>query len=103
MKFALKEYEASHSTGDFRGTQVSEARITYLAGNISRRIGNEKAAIKYFSLVFERQKMPGKPPSSRCPGSAFMNSSRNMKHPTHCCCTDNKKGCSFRNSYFISR
>ncbi|WP_328103720.1 DUF2225 domain-containing protein [Peribacillus simplex] len=56
LKFALKEYEASYSTGDFSGTQVSETKILYLAGDISRRIGNEKAAIKYFSLVFERQK-----------------------------------------------
>ncbi|WP_350300466.1 DUF2225 domain-containing protein [Peribacillus frigoritolerans] len=56
LKFALKEYEASYSTGDFSGTQVSEARILYLAGDISRRLGNEKAAIKYFSLVFESQK-----------------------------------------------
>ncbi|MEK4014176.1 DUF2225 domain-containing protein [Peribacillus sp. FSL M8-0224] len=56
LKFALKEYEASYSTGDFSSTQVSEARILYLAGEISRRIGNEKAAIKYFSFVFERQK-----------------------------------------------
>ncbi|CAH0138946.1 hypothetical protein SRABI84_00410 [Peribacillus simplex] len=56
LKLALKEYEASYSTGDFSGTQVSETKILYLAGDISRRIGNEKAAIKYFSLVFERQK-----------------------------------------------
>ena len=27
FKFALEEYEASYSTGDFSGTQVSEARI----------------------------------------------------------------------------
>ncbi|MBO0998349.1 DUF2225 domain-containing protein [Bacillus sp. SD075] len=51
MKFVLKEYEASYSTWDFSGTQVSEARILYLAGDISRRIGNEKAAIKYFSFL----------------------------------------------------
>jgi hypothetical protein len=42
--------------GDFSGTQVSEARILYLAGEISRKIGNEKAAIKYFPFVSERQK-----------------------------------------------
>ncbi|PKF88538.1 hypothetical protein CW306_12055 [Bacillus sp. BA3] len=29
--------------------------MLYLAGDISRKIGNEKAAIKYFSLVFESQ------------------------------------------------
>ncbi|PCD07217.1 hypothetical protein CMV16_13990 [Peribacillus simplex] len=63
FKFALEEYEASYSTGDFSGTQVSEARILYLAGEISRKIGNEKAAIKYF------KKMPGKPPLSRWPGT----------------------------------
>ncbi|MGE7763932.1 DUF2225 domain-containing protein [Peribacillus sp. NPDC096540] len=56
LKFALQEYEASYSTGDFSGTQVSETRILYLAGDISKRIGNNKAAIKYFSMVFESKK-----------------------------------------------
>lgn len=50
------EYEASYSTGDFSGTQVSEVRILYLAGDISKRIGNTQAAVKYFSMVLERQK-----------------------------------------------
>ncbi|WP_285768365.1 DUF2225 domain-containing protein [Peribacillus sp. SI8-4] len=56
LRFALMEYEASYSTGDFIGTRATEAKILYLAGDISRRMGNDKAAIKYFSLVFERQK-----------------------------------------------
>ncbi|AOH56946.1 hypothetical protein ABE28_021585 [Peribacillus muralis] len=56
LRFALTEFEASYSTGDFSGTRASEAKILYLAGDISKRIGDHKAAIKYFSLVFERQK-----------------------------------------------
>ncbi|MFJ7745258.1 DUF2225 domain-containing protein [Peribacillus sp. NPDC097295] len=56
LKLALLEYEASYSTGDFSGTQVSEVRILYLAGDISKRIGNTQAAVKYFSMVLERQK-----------------------------------------------
>lgn len=56
LRLALLEYEASYSTGDFSGTQVSEVRILYLAGDISKRIGNTQAAVKYFSMVLERQK-----------------------------------------------
>lgn len=56
LRLALREYEASYSTGDFSGTQVSEVRILYLCGDISKRIGNTQAAIKYLSMVLERQK-----------------------------------------------
>ncbi|MFJ7848044.1 DUF2225 domain-containing protein [Peribacillus sp. NPDC097206] len=56
LRLALQEYEASYSSGDFSGTQVSEVRILYLAGDISKRIGNTQAAIKFLSMVLERQK-----------------------------------------------
>ncbi|MCK2018511.1 DUF2225 domain-containing protein [[Brevibacterium] frigoritolerans] len=42
LKFALEEYEASYSTGDFSVTQVSEARILYLAGEILWKTGQER-------------------------------------------------------------
>ncbi|WP_318263836.1 DUF2225 domain-containing protein [Peribacillus simplex] len=42
--------------GTSAAPRYPEARILYLAGEISRRLGKEKAAIKYFSFVFERQK-----------------------------------------------
>ena len=56
LKLALSEYEASYSTGDFSGSQVSEAKVLYLAGDIAKRLGDRKAAIKFFSMVLEKQK-----------------------------------------------
>lgn len=89
FKFAIEEYEASYSTGDFSGTQLSEARILYLGGEISRKIGNEKAAIKFFHSC--PKKMPGKPLSSRWPDTAFRNSNGPRKQSTLCCSTDKKR------------
>ena len=56
MKLARQEYEESYSTGDYSGTQVSEIRILYLVGELSRRIGDNQKAMKYFSSVLEKQK-----------------------------------------------
>ena len=56
MKLARHEYEESYSTGDYSGTQVSEIRILYLVGELSRRIGDNQQAMKYFSSVLEKQK-----------------------------------------------
>ncbi|MEC0271968.1 DUF2225 domain-containing protein [Peribacillus frigoritolerans] len=81
LKFALKEYEASYSTGDFSGTQVSEARILYLAGEISRRIGNEKAAIRYFSFVFGRQKNAREASSIQMAKDRFQELKRTQETP----------------------
>lgn len=56
MTLACHEYEESFSTGDYSGTQVSEVRILYLIGELSRRIGDTQKAMKYFSSVLEKQK-----------------------------------------------
>lgn len=56
MKLARHEYDESFSFGDYSGTQVSEIRILYLAGELSRRIGDNQKAMKYFSSVLEKQK-----------------------------------------------
>lgn len=56
MKLACHEYEESYSTGDYSGTQVSEIRILYLVGELSRRSGDNQKAMKYFSSVLEKQK-----------------------------------------------
>jgi uncharacterized protein len=56
MKLALHEYDESFSHGDYSGTQMSEVRILYMAGELSRRIADIPAATKYFSMVLERQK-----------------------------------------------
>lgn len=55
MKLAINEYKESYSADDFQGTQVSEARILYLIGELSRRTGDIDQAVQYFSKVIERQ------------------------------------------------
>ncbi|MDK8642619.1 DUF2225 domain-containing protein [Niallia taxi] len=55
MQLALSEYELSYSTGDFLGTQVSELKTLYLAGELSRRTQKIEQAVKYFSKVIEQQ------------------------------------------------
>lgn len=56
MNLAQHEYTESYMADDFRGTQVSEIRILYLIGELSRRTDNIEQAIKYFSKVIEKQK-----------------------------------------------
>jgi uncharacterized protein len=56
LKLSRQEYLESYSTDDFKGTQVSEIRLFYLAGELSNRIGDIKGAAKYFSMVIEKQK-----------------------------------------------
>ncbi|AIE61194.1 DUF2225 domain-containing protein [Bacillus methanolicus] len=55
MKLAINEYMESYSNGDYQGTQVSEIRILYLIGELSRRIHNIKQATQFFSKVIEKQ------------------------------------------------
>ena len=64
----------------------------YLAGEISRKIGNEKAAIKYF------KKMPGKPPSSRWPGTLSGTQTDPGNNPPFAAGTDKKRAVPSRNS-----
>jgi uncharacterized protein (DUF2225 family) len=56
MNMALNEYVESYNTIDFLGTQLSEMKILYLLGELSRRVGKTADARKYFSKVIERQK-----------------------------------------------
>jgi uncharacterized protein (DUF2225 family) len=55
MKLSLSEYELSYSTGDFKGTQVSELKTMYLIGELSRRTGQIEQATRYYSKVIEQQ------------------------------------------------
>ena len=60
MKLARHEYEESYSTGDYSGTQVSEIRILYLVGELSRRIGDNQQAMKYFSSFLKNKSLQSK-------------------------------------------
>ncbi len=61
LKLALKEYTESYSTGDYKGTQVSELRLMYLIGELSRRIGHTQDAVRFFSRVIEKQRQSVEP------------------------------------------
>lgn len=61
LKLALKEYTESYSTGDYKGTQVSELRLMYLAGELSRRTGQTQDAVRFFSKVIEKQRQSVEP------------------------------------------
>ncbi len=61
LKLALKEYTESYSTGDYKGTQVSELRLMYLIGELSRRLGNSQDAVRFFSKVIEKQRQSVEP------------------------------------------
>jgi uncharacterized protein (DUF2225 family) len=61
MKLALMEYEESNKTDDFRGTQMSEFKLLYLTGELSRKTNKTEQAIYYFSKVIERQRQSVEP------------------------------------------
>ncbi|RSD27574.1 DUF2225 domain-containing protein [Mesobacillus subterraneus] len=61
LKLALKEYTQSYSTGDYKGTQVSELRLIYLLGELSRKTGLSQDAVRFFSKVIEKQKQSVEP------------------------------------------
>lgn len=61
MKLSIKEYENSYYKNDFQGTQISEVKLLYLIGELSRRINDNQMAVQYFSRVIERQKKSVEP------------------------------------------
>lgn len=61
MKLAIMEYHESYLKDDFRGTQVSEVKLLYLIGELSRRTFQTQQAVQYFSKVIERQKQSIEP------------------------------------------
>lgn len=56
MTIALNEYTESYHALDFLGTQLSELKILYLLGELSRRTKKTADAKKYFSKVIEKQR-----------------------------------------------
>ncbi|WP_066291466.1 DUF2225 domain-containing protein [Bacillus sp. FJAT-29937] len=55
LKLAVKTYVDSYMADDFRGTQVSEVKLMYLIGELSRRTHRNDQAVKFFSKVIEQQ------------------------------------------------
>ncbi|MFJ7308685.1 DUF2225 domain-containing protein [Peribacillus frigoritolerans] len=98
LKFALKEYEASYSTGEFSGTQVSEARILYLAGRNLKKDRQRKGTHQVFFIRVRKTK--------KCPGSLHHPDGQGPLSGTQtdpgntplCCGTDKKRAVPSRNS-----
>lgn len=61
LKLSLDQYLQSYSTSDYKGTQVSEIRLLYLLGELSRRIGSKEDSIRFFSKVIEKQRQSLEP------------------------------------------
>lgn len=61
LKLSLQQYLESYSTSDYKGTQVSEIRLLYLLGELSRRTGSNEDSIRFFSKVIEKQRQSVEP------------------------------------------
>ncbi|URT70304.1 DUF2225 domain-containing protein [Cytobacillus firmus] len=61
LKLSLKEYLESYMSDDFKGSSISETRIFYLIGELSRRTHQAEQAVKYFSKVIELQNRSTEP------------------------------------------
>lgn len=52
---ALEKYKNSFVESDYIGTQLTEMRLLYLIGELSRRIGEREEAVKNFSRVINHK------------------------------------------------
>ncbi|WP_096201539.1 DUF2225 domain-containing protein [Bacillus sp. FJAT-45350] len=55
LRLSLNYYKSAYEQSDFLGTQMSEIKLLYLLGELSRRAGNEQEAVRYFSMVIEHK------------------------------------------------
>lgn len=56
LTIARNMYADSYSEEDYVGTQMSETRVLYLIGELSRRIGDDEEAVRNFSRIIEQQR-----------------------------------------------
>lgn len=61
MKLALQEYEESYLYSDFKGTSMSELKVLFILGELSRRLGQFKKAVSYFVKITEHQERYDEP------------------------------------------
>lgn len=55
MAMALKAYEESYVLSDFAGTSMSEFKVLFMIGELSRRLGQYPKAISYFSKIVQHK------------------------------------------------
>lgn len=56
LESARDEYIECYLIGDYQGTSMTEFKVLYLIGELSRRIGDLATATKYFSRIIEQQR-----------------------------------------------
>lgn len=56
LESARDEYIESYLLSDFSHSTMSELKVLFLVGELSRRIGDKATASKYFSKILEQQK-----------------------------------------------
>jgi hypothetical protein len=59
MGMALNSYEESFVLSDFAGTSMSELKVLFMIGELSRRLGQYPKAVSYFSKVIEHKDAKG--------------------------------------------
>ena len=55
MGMALKAYEESFVLSDFAGTSMSELKVLFIIGELSRRLGQYPKAVSYFSKIIQHK------------------------------------------------
>lgn len=55
LKLSLENYKDSYANSDYSGTQMTEMRLFYLIGELSRQIGDRDGAVKFFSKVINHK------------------------------------------------
>lgn len=56
LESARNKYVECYLIGDYQGTSMTEFKVLYLIGELSRRIGDFSTATKYFSRIIEQQR-----------------------------------------------
>ncbi|MCO1600576.1 DUF2225 domain-containing protein [Desulfosporosinus nitroreducens] len=61
LVLALKAYEESFVHSDFADTSMSEIRVLFMIGELSRRLEQYKKAVSYFSKIIQHKNADGEP------------------------------------------
>jgi hypothetical protein len=61
LGLALKAYEESFVASDFVGTSMTELKVMFMIGELSRRVGDYKKAVSYFSKIIQHKSAKDEP------------------------------------------
>jgi uncharacterized protein (DUF2225 family) len=61
VRFAIKQFENTFTSGDFAAKKMSELKVIYLLAELNRQVDNREEAIKYFSKVIQHKERHTEP------------------------------------------